>query len=1041
MSRVSTKDVLQSKGYSYLCYTEPSSDPNTVDVLFKDIVPELSSLEIGNKRLYLHQYEAYSKLKEGLNVVLRAGTGSGKTEAWVLYLLERLKSAKDYYAIALYPTLALANDQIRRLEKYFEAINRRALQLDSLKKDELLKRSGPSELKYKVVSSNLLVTNPAFLLHDLKKYFIKKESSLLSPLYSRLNLLVVDELDFYSPRSLALLLAMISLLSEVSERDVQVVALSAGIANPEDLCAFIEGVTGRKCVNIEGEPFRVANYTYIVLGKNLEAIWMNIREMWPNVLGSHPELRSLSEVISSFSKFKERAYQVISIIEGLGYSVPSLSVDASELIQEYFKDAYVTLVFTRSISVAEELVRSLRTKLGADAPIAAHHHLVPKALREEVENRARKGEVKVIVSPRTLSQGIDIGLVARIVHLGLPDDVREYYQREGRKGRRKELEFSETVILPYSRWDRELLSNGVEAFKSWLNLGLEKTLVNSDNLYTYLLTGTIKLISPWFKRDLCPKEREALERAGVISAEGRPNEKLLRDVFERLNFYEYAPPYGIKRYIERKGKLQPLEPIGHCDLVEKFQPGCIDYGEEAIVVTLEHGRTSRLVKSVIERDIREMDFRSYDGLAEAVEEYRYIKMKWNEHPNIMRDLLAGRIASEMLCVVYTPRNGFGKYVKVPERCIWTVRSERPRCIFARDKPIVYYDKRAIYVPMPVGGEYRDFTYGYTYSIDSRENADLIRLALAFLMVALRRFLGIPFETIMYDVVRIGEYKYFSLHEPEAAGIIEKIDWLNLRRAVSSYVPDELDHILISEIDDIAYSTLVTVEFNWDLVKETAVRVIDYILARDKIRAVFKDVEISIPKPSPALKILSYAIVSEVLDEESLAPLVLTAHGSYDGETFRGAVDLHLPVPFTRPPQSLLEVEGHITDKVFYEDYKLLVESRESVLSQLKQSNLRRLVSLVEGSRELVVDLSGIAKSSGVDRFSVEEVASATGLVQTSVGYATIKSAFAKIREHRRILEREKDLILKYLESKCRSLYVAYLVVDALSKRGSIKGLI
>ncbi|MEM2024935.1 MAG: DEAD/DEAH box helicase, partial [Desulfurococcaceae archaeon] len=121
MSRVSTGSVLSSKGYSYLSYVEPGSDPSTTSALFKDIVPELSLLDIGGQRLYTHQHVAYSKLREGLNVVLRAGTGSGKTEAWTLYFLEQVKSSRDYYAIALYPTLALANDQIKRLEKYLGA--------------------------------------------------------------------------------------------------------------------------------------------------------------------------------------------------------------------------------------------------------------------------------------------------------------------------------------------------------------------------------------------------------------------------------------------------------------------------------------------------------------------------------------------------------------------------------------------------------------------------------------------------------------------------------------------------------------------------------------------------------------------------------------------------------------------------------------------------------------------------------------------------------------------------------------------------------
>ncbi|MEM1857987.1 MAG: DEAD/DEAH box helicase, partial [Desulfurococcaceae archaeon] len=134
-------------------------------------------------------------------------------------------------------------------------------------------------------------------------------------------------------------------------------------------------------------------------------------------------------------------------------------------------------------------------------------------------------------------------------------------------------------------------------------------------------------------------EREALKRTGVLGENNYVNGKRLKEVFDKLNFYEYAPPYGIKRYLEKDGRLVPLEPIGHCDLVEKFQPGCMDPGEDALVVSLEHGKTSRTVKCVLERSVREVDFRAYNGLSAALEEYRYIKLKWGETPHIVKDLL------------------------------------------------------------------------------------------------------------------------------------------------------------------------------------------------------------------------------------------------------------------------------------------------------------------------------------------------------------------------------------------------------------------
>lgn len=175
------------------------------------------------------------------------------------------------------------------------------------------------------------------------------------------------------------------------------------------------------------EPFRVENHVYIVLGKNLEDVWSRVKTLWRDFSSKYRELAQYSRIIEDFDEFKKNAFYVISLLESLGAYVPSLSLDSVEIIGSYLLDEYVTVVFTRSTNTAEELVRAVKTRYGEDAPVASHHHLTPKRIRESIEESARAGKLKVIVSPRTLSQGIDIGLVARVVHLGLPDNVREFY--------------------------------------------------------------------------------------------------------------------------------------------------------------------------------------------------------------------------------------------------------------------------------------------------------------------------------------------------------------------------------------------------------------------------------------------------------------------------------------------------------------------------------------------------------------------------------------------------------------------------------------
>ena len=81
-----------------------------------------------------------------------------------------------------------------------------------------MKSSHIVALKSTIASSELIITNTAFLLHDLKKHFVRKESAVMAPIYSKLDLLVIDKIDFCSPRSLALLLSMIMLLSRTTEK-------------------------------------------------------------------------------------------------------------------------------------------------------------------------------------------------------------------------------------------------------------------------------------------------------------------------------------------------------------------------------------------------------------------------------------------------------------------------------------------------------------------------------------------------------------------------------------------------------------------------------------------------------------------------------------------------------------------------------------------------------------------------------------------------------------------------------------------------------
>ncbi|MGI5291446.1 DEAD/DEAH box helicase [Nonomuraea polychroma] len=78
-----------------------------------------------DRPLYLHQEQALRKAATGRNLVVATGTGSGKTESFLLPILSALTAEGDLppgvRALMLYPMNALANDQLKRLRDLLAA--------------------------------------------------------------------------------------------------------------------------------------------------------------------------------------------------------------------------------------------------------------------------------------------------------------------------------------------------------------------------------------------------------------------------------------------------------------------------------------------------------------------------------------------------------------------------------------------------------------------------------------------------------------------------------------------------------------------------------------------------------------------------------------------------------------------------------------------------------------------------------------------------------------------------------------------------------
>jgi len=377
---IGTNPVYRSR---VACHNVADPEPAAYGTLDRPLPDALAAYLVHAKiRLYTHQCEAINLLREQKNVIITTPTASGKTLAFNLPVFERMAADPDARALYLYPTKALANDQLATLlamEK-FTGISVKPAIYDGDTPQS--KRSAIRE------HARIVISNP-YELHQVLSWHGK-----WSPFFSPIDYIVLDEAHRYRGifgSQIALLVRRLRRVARYYGANPQFVLSSATLANPEEFAAKLTGLPFDK-VNSDGSPRGKRNFVLY------NPFYDGVGER-----SAHQESKDL----------------LVSCIKG---DLQALCFAGSRKIAELV-----------SLWAKEDLRRS--SPRLAESVLAYRAGYLPDE-RRLVENRLKNREIRGVVSTNALELGIDIGSLDAVVIDGYPGTMMSVRQQAGRAGRK-----------------------------------------------------------------------------------------------------------------------------------------------------------------------------------------------------------------------------------------------------------------------------------------------------------------------------------------------------------------------------------------------------------------------------------------------------------------------------------------------------------------------------------------------------------------------------------------------------------------------------
>jgi DEAD/DEAH box helicase domain-containing protein len=353
-------------------------------VKMPDLEPELAEAlrKMGASRLYSHQLEAYERVRLGENVVVATATASGKSLCYKIPAFQNALGRASTRAIFLYPTKALAQDQLGKIKGFglrgvhpatYDGDTPHALRADIRRR------------------ANILLTNP-----DMLNVGILPNHEVWADFLRNLEIVAIDEahvLRGVFGSHVAAVVRRLRRAAMLHGGNPKLVLTSATIANPQELAESLTGV-----------PFSLVDNDGASTGER-------------RVVFRNPPLLD-----------KEKGERRSLLTEG--------ALVFANLVSQGVR----TIAFAKSRKSAELIYRYAADRLGVDGArrISPYRAGYTPRERREIEGRLFRGDLLGVVSTNALELGVDVGALDAVVCCGYPGSVASVWQQWGRAGRGKD---------------------------------------------------------------------------------------------------------------------------------------------------------------------------------------------------------------------------------------------------------------------------------------------------------------------------------------------------------------------------------------------------------------------------------------------------------------------------------------------------------------------------------------------------------------------------------------------------------------------------